>query len=1003
MALLKQNLNINFGQGLDTKTDPNQVAPGKFLSLVNSVFNKGGLLTKRNGFSPVTSLSTSPTTISTFKDGLVAIGTELDSFDAGSSKWVNTGSILPISLNTTPLVRTSTSQTMCDVTVAANGLACSVWKDANGTSYYQISESETGQIVVSQTALVATATQGRVFCLSNYFIITYFATISATPHLQYIAIPIYNPSHPNAAVDISTTVLSITTGYDGYVANNYLYVAFSGSDGGGAIRMHSLSANLTLSSAKVLAGKIATRISVTADISQSTPVIWMTFLQSGTNDSFTRSFTPALVNILAETAVYVATVLNNISSVATGMVLTIISEKPGTYSYTPNATTNKVDKITMTQAGAIGTNSTIKTGVGLGSKAFFIGSTIYNLYVYGQAYQPTYFMISSAGNIVGKLAYSNGGGYITSQILPSVSVFDTKAWIGYLFVDQLVPVNKEQGADRIPGVYTQTGINVAAFEFSTVASTLEIGGDLHINGGFLWMYDGIKPVELGFHVWPEDMTVTTSTSGGSIEDQDYQYVATYEWTDANGNLHRSAPSVPITVTATGGNTSTNTINVPMLRLTAKSNVRIVLYRWSTAQPVFYQLSTVASPNVNVPTSNSLAITDTVADSSIIGNNILYTTGGVIENIAPPATDVFTLFKSRLLLLDSEDRNLIWFSKQVIEQTPVEMSDLLTIYVAPTIGAQGSTGPITALSSMDDKIIIFKSNAIYYITGQGPDNTGGQNDFSDPVFITSAVGTSNPKSVITTPSGIMFQSNKGIWILRRDLSTEYIGAAVDAYNSYVVNSAQTIPGTNQVRFTLEAQTIALVYDYYYNQWSTFTGIQATASTIYQGFHTYLNTSSQIVQETVGQYLDGSVPVLLSFQTGWFSMAGMQGFERIYNIYLLGNYYSPHRLHVGFAYDYYPVSIEVINIDPNPINFTPVYGDDPIYGSEEFFSASNLEQWQISPSRQKCQAFQISVQETYDPSYSVIAGQGFTMSGINLVMGSKKGYPTKPANMSVGGSG
>ncbi len=50
MTLEKHEVTINFGQGLDLKTQSKDIPVGKFLSLKNSVFNKGGLLQKRNGF-----------------------------------------------------------------------------------------------------------------------------------------------------------------------------------------------------------------------------------------------------------------------------------------------------------------------------------------------------------------------------------------------------------------------------------------------------------------------------------------------------------------------------------------------------------------------------------------------------------------------------------------------------------------------------------------------------------------------------------------------------------------------------------------------------------------------------------------------------------------------------------------------------------------------------------------------------------------------------------------
>ena len=143
----------------------------------------------------------------------------------------------------------------------------------------------------------------------------------------------------------------------------------------------------------------------------------------------------------------------------------------------------------------------------------------------------------------------------------------------------------------------------------------------------------------------------------------------------------------------------------------------------------------------------VTITDTLPDNQIVGNALIYTTGSVVEDIAAPASTASALFNNRLWLVDAEDQNLLWFSKQVIEAVPVEMSDLLTLYVAPTSGAQGSTGVITALAPMDDKLIIFKRDAIYYINGTGPDNTGANSQYSDPIFITSAVGCNNPSSIV----------------------------------------------------------------------------------------------------------------------------------------------------------------------------------------------------------------------------------------------------------------
>ncbi len=349
-------------------------------------------------------------------------------------------------------------------------------------------------------------------------------------------------------------------------------------------------------------------------------------------------------------------------------------------------------------------------------------------------------------------------------------------------------------------------------------------------------------------------------------------------------------------------------------------------------------------------------------------------------------------------MDSEDRNLLWFSKQVIENTPVEMSDLFTIYVPPTTAAQGSTGPMTAISVMDDKLIIFKRNAIYYINGAGPDNTGANNQYSQPIFVTSTVGCANQKSIVFMPEGLMFQSDKGIWLLGRDLQTVYIGADVEQYNDGLVESAQNIPATNQVRFILDTG-FTLMYDYFYHQWGTFQGVPAVSSTIFQELHTFINSYQEVYQESIGSYLDGSLPVLMSFKTGPIRLGELQNYQRAYFFYLLGTYRTPHKLVINISYDYSNDPSQSVILSPN--NFAPNYGDSsPLGQGTPLGGPPTLEQFRIFFENQRCQAFSISLQEIYDGTFGVPAGAGLTISGINAVCGFKKGYVPIPSAQSYG---
>lgn len=1022
MALQKQSVNINFAQGLDTKTDPRQVQPGKFLALQNTIFDKGGRLEKRNGFGQLPSLpDTNSTYCTTFNGNLTAIGTTLQAYNAGSKRYVNKGNIQGAELDVLSLIRSNTNQIQCDTAISSNGLVCTVFTDnipsagSNVATYkYVIADVLTGQNIVAPAIITPTsgAVVGspRVFALGKYFIVVFTNLISATNHLQYISINTANPSSVSANVDISATYTPDTkVNFDGVVANNNLYLAWNGSDGGGAIRVTYIDSTLVQHNTVSFAGKSANIISVCADTTGTNPVVYVSFYKTSGTAGYTLAVNQQLDTVLAATQIISSGTILNITSSAQNGVCTVFYEVSNNYSYDSGIPSHYIQSKTVTQAGSVGSAVTVKRSLGLASKSFIVNGTIYFSGIYYSIFQPTYFICSSSGTIICKLAYSNGGSYLTLG-LPSVFVDSDTAQFGYLIKDLIQAVNKTQGATTAAGVYSQTGINLASLSINSEnIITAEIGNNLNISGGILWAYDGYAPVEQGFNVWPDNIECTWSATGGSIHAQPdgsintnaYYYQVTYEWTDNQGNLFRSAPSVPVGVTTTSNGTSGSiTVNIPTLRLTAKTAnpVKLVVYRWSVAQQTYYQTTSVIIPTLNDTTADSIAYVDTLADASILGNNILYTTGGIVENIGPPASSSVSLYKARQFLIDAEDKNLLWYSKQVIESTPVEFSDLFTIYVAPTISAQGSTGPMKCLSSMDDKLVIFKRDAIYYLVGNGPDNTGANNDFSEPVFITSTVGCANQNSIVFIPQGLMFQSDKGIWLLNRNLNTSYIGAPVEDFNQYTVKSAINIPGTNQVRFTL-SNGVTLMYDYFYDQWGTFVGVPAISSTLYENLHTYINSYGQVFQETVGTYLDGSRPVLISFTTSWLNFAGLQGFERAYFFYLNANYLSPHKLSVGIAYDYSSAIEQSSTITPD--NFNPLYGGDPLYGNGNPYGGNpSLEPWRVFLQKQKCQAFQITISEFFDNSLGQSAGAGFTMSGLDVVVGMKGSYPRLKASNSVG---
>jgi len=1011
MALQKQPVNVNFAQGLDTKSDPFQLPVGKFLSLKNSVFGTTGRLTKRNGFGQLSALPDESSRLATTYNGnLTAIGTSLYAFNTGSDKWIQKALTTPVDVTRLSLVKTNTNQTQCDTAIATTGLVCTVFTDqipSGGSTTpaykYSVSDLVTTQSIVNPTLLTTpggTVTGApRVFTLGQYFVIVYTGLVAGVSRLQYLALNTADPTMTVGPTSISTAYSpGSTIRFDGVVANGRLYLAWNGNDGGGAVRMSYLNASLSQGATVVFAGEVATHMSVTADTTGSTPVVWATYYDSGTNIGKTLAVSQALVTILAPTTWTTVTVLTNVTSAAQNGVNTIFSEVDNDYSYAA-IESHYIRKLTCNSAGVLGTSTNIARSVGIGSKAVLYSGVAYLLSSYNSEVQPTNFLLNENGLVIARLSAPNGVGYLTSG-LPSCTIIDSRLYFSALLRVQIQPVNKSQDAEFSLGVYAQTGISLYGITFNDKPnSTAEIAANLHLSGGFVAAYDGALLTEQGFFLFPEDVQVTGSTTGGTMTAQEYFYQVTYEWSDNQGNLFRSAPSIPESVTTTGA-TSSVTIDVPTLRLTYKTSspVKICIYRWSTAQQVYYQVTSVEAPVLNDTSVDSVQFVDTQPDSAIVGNNILYTTGGVLENICPPATSLMTLYRSRFIVVDAENPDVLWYSKLVIQGTPVEMSDLQTIYASPTISAQTSTGGATALTAMDDKLVIFKRNAIYYMVGNGPDATGAQNDYSEPVLITSTVGSTNQNSIVFMPNGVMFQSDKGIWLLGRDIATSYLGAPVEAYNNDDVLSAINVPGTNQVRFTM-LSGITLMYDYYFDQWGEFSGIPNISSTLFENLHTFIDQYGRVFQERLGSYLDGSNPVLMSFKTGWLNFAGLQGYQRAYSMYLVGRYLSPHTLSIQIGYDYASGPSQAVTF--SPLNFVAPWGGEQLWGTGEAWGGpGDLEQFRVFFEQQKCEAIQIEVQELFDSTLGQVAGAGLTLSGMDFVMGMKSGYPRISSKVQVG---
>jgi len=974
MALQKQTIPILLTDGLDQKTDDKLVLPSKLLELENGVFTKAGRINKRNGYDVLNTriedggTITNGEALGVFKDELnLYSGTNLYSYSEATESWKNKGFLTATIIESTPIVRNSYSQTNPS-TDYLSGLTCTAWEDTRGGARYTLTNHD-GTILVNDALIDALATNVIVVAFQNNFFIFY--TLAADTSLNYKLISFGTPLTLGAKV-IVTTNMNAVPNFDCIAIGSKIFVAYF--DVGGNILIRTIDNLFAISGATTLANSALNCLGLWTDDSQN---LWLGF--SNNVNVSVAAYNYNMVAIVATTTVEAIANANKITGFTTGTTARVF------YQITAAATYNHLVKTnTITTAAAIGTAADFLRSVGLASKAFKYSGVGYVNVVHDSTLQATYFTVSEQNNVVAKINPSVGGTVITGNNLTLVPAVDSTT---FLFPNQI----KTQLVSDTGTIYSLTGITGSTINFSSENKFQNVElGQLIIAGGVPSSYDGALITEHGFHIYPENVSCVTMTTTGFLAPGTYQYTVCYEWTDNLGELHRSAPSIPVTqVVPAGTSTNKNTLTIPTLRITQKQNVRIVVYRTEANGTQFYQVSSVASPTFNSTTTDTVTFADTLADASIIGNTLLYTTGGVLENIAPPAASFVVAYKNRIILSGLEDPLEFWYSKTRGKNSPVEFSDFL-------VGRVNSDGgPITGLGVMDNYVLFFKNSAIYAFAGEGPNSLGTQSDYQEPVLVTTDTGCSNQNSIISTPDGLTFKSPKGIYLLNRSLQVSYIGAPVENNNDKLLTAASSIPKKNQIRFVTNDDT-ALVYDYYFQQWGTFTNHTAEDTAVWKDTFVMLRPSGEVWVEA-DHFKDNNLFIPMKITTAWIATAGVKGFQRIYRMAFLGEYKSPHKMDVSIGYDYNPYFQQFGQVDIDSKYVISAYGDDSPYGSGTPYGGEYpLYQFKTHMTRQKCESVRFSF--TDNQYYLSDFAEGFNLCTIALECGVKGTMAKMAANNS-----
>lgn len=976
MPLVKNKVSVPFSAGLQTKTDELQTQLEGLQDLENVIFETPNKLRKRRGYNlqSIKQLDNSEITDARF---LANYGDELGlmtsndyfAFSQSIDKWINKGQVFSAFPKSDTILRNDKEQKNLDV-VNIENVNCYTFQDSTGVRISLI-DSINMNFLASNVLISASGTVPRAAKIQNVFYVFY----ADGTDIKYKKINILEPTNISAEFTAISTLEATDNKFDVVTIADKIFIAYNSSDTGGVLQLINLDSGDTISSVVSFSGQDASdALSITTDASSRAVITYST----GSEVKIAVQSANLAAEILAPS------VIESIANV-TNVTTTQIDPTSGDYDvfYEISAASVKdhyVRKNTINIDSTLGTAATIKRSVGLASKAFTLNNESYVNVIHESALQSSYFTLNSNGTIVSRFSPNLGGDLITENVLTNVeNIGDSKFLLASQIKGRTVVDNDQ--------FFSLLGVNetILDFDIEFPFQNERSGDNLHITGGILKSYDGAVITEHGFHLFPEDLSnAGTSAVGGSIGDGIYQYAAVYAWTDNRGLIHRSAPSIGFEVTLSGGtNTQQQSITVPTLRLTQKQDAIIELYRTEAAGTIFYKVTEVSSPILNDPTIDSITILDTTNDTNLIDNEVLYTTGGVLDNIPAPSSSIIESFSSRIFLAGLEDSNKLQFSKIRFEGAPIEFNDTLTIQVS------GKGGNITALRAMDDKLLIFKETAIFYLSGDGPNNIGQQDTFISPELVSSDIGCINPNSTVLTPIGTMFKSSKGIYLLTRGMQLTYIGDNVEKFNNLTVTSAIVVPEENEVRFTT-SDGPALVYNYFVNQWNTFSNHRGLSAVNIDFTYYYLRDDRTLFVEDENSFTDNGSPVNIKLETNWISFAGVQGFQRIYKLLLLGEFKSPHKLRIRIAYDFNDAFVQEVIIDTADFTDNTRYGEYSPYGDPStvpYGGDGNVHQLRVDLKRQKCQSIKIRIEEIQNDLQNL--GEGLSLSNIMLEVGQKVG--------------
>lgn len=1037
MPLQFQLQQMPFRYGLAEGVDPRQAPAGTLMTAENVAWKQSGRIEKRLGTTSLVTTAISGSAIAaasrlfTRGDELCLIdGSSLYAYSPSAVKWNCVAAVPDVALTHKPLidptlgVQASDSGIYGNLLVSAYVTGDPTIAPVSGGVTVCISDMETGALVLSPTVVTASAIAKYVrVCIVGSTAVLVASGTDATIRAYTVNLSTYAIS---AATNLRTDrTNSAAQNWDAATIAGTSNFVLAYKNNAGSLALYSHNASLVVQASGTEAtADVPAFLAVSATTSESiyvaysaTAVVKCYVASPSTMTTTVAPFTVEDVIASSGDAVYSVGVCRYSS---TSAVIAYARNEVAAGNNVPSLASKVV-----TSAGAVTANTRRNTyGVWLTSAPFLVNSKCYafgtlaatistaapvapftgnasclfSLYPGPDdgtsAVSLTHPYVASADNLLGATA-----GFSTG--LPRFSARSSTSIVGALPVLGDAPNSGQTWRCGLRVVSLTAGTSAPADLWRSV----NVGSEAYVSCGVLTTYDGADVFDYGFPYAPTLSSQTTSGAGGVIAAGSYIYGGHLEYRAGSGMLYRGVTFVGEPL-ATAGATSSNTLTITNVNVgnkkrstTERFTTSVPIYRSTVGGTVPQRLTEEPTFNLSPVTFSAVAQTfvDTKADAAIDTTPItlasrpaIYTSGGVLDDYAPPASVSMFRHADRLWCL-AGDQKTWWYSKAFQDDLGVapgfNPAFLVTFAEKQTAGA-----------SMDDKAVFFSETGVAYMQGTGPAANGGSSDFSTPTKIQSDVGCTNARSVVSMPDGLMFQSARGIYLLTRGLELVWIGRPVkDTLASYpTVTSAVLVAKHNQVRFTCNATGgatgVVLVYDYVEKQWSVSKysstavsyGCPIADACMWGGEWTFATPTGQVLQEnastSAAAYLDDStVWIPMKLETAWISAAGPVAFQSVRTFALHGESFTAHDLTVSVGFDSdtsYPQTETWLA--GTPVTTVGVEECELIIGT-----------------RRKCSTIRFKVQDAEPTTGTIGTGRGPAFDMMGIEVGIKAGFAGQPA--------